>query len=286
MLSPLFTLFREKCFFTLETFQYYINFEGVIMGDLGTVGDSFGMGSAISGAGGQGFFENKESMTKGGLKAGLSITTGAAKLLSGGAPAVGPIGDVLAFTLDTGITFYEASTDLGKARSKIALLEQLERKPRGANEQESTRDILAWLINKLGRRKKYSHAESGWTHHMAKSVKASWGDTKKKKAESIMKGAGTVVLAPASTITGQMGTKFTRAGRGLLKKIGWMGSKRKDYAKTLYENHQLGDQLAKEMMVIILTHGIANTSAMTEMQNKIDNVVTGALYKGMSSFKE
>jgi hypothetical protein len=247
--------------------------------------DAFGMIGAVSGSGGQGFFEDRESMVKGGLRAGMSIANGAASIAKsvGAASSVaGPIGAAVAFTLDTCINFYEASQDLGKANSKIAALKGLESRATG-----DTKEIVTWLINKLGRRVNYDHAETGGSHLMADSAKESWSQGGPKgRATAVAKGVGLAVATPVTTVAGQLGSQATRAARGFLKKTGLMGSKRKEYARTLYDlATKRGDKVAKEVLIIVLAEGVANQGAAQTLQEQIDDVMISSLEKGMSSFK-
>lgn len=250
--------------------------------------DSFQMAGAALGSGGQGFFADKESMIKGGLRAGMSLSNGAvsiAKNLGAASAVAGPIGAGVAFALDTCINFYEASKDLGKAQSKIARLQEL----RASNLSTDTEviAILDWLINKIGRREMYGHAETGGTHKMAESVSESWNEgTHEGRAAAVGKGVGLAVAASISVIGGQAASKGARVVRGALKKTGLMGSKRKGYARTLYDKSRAGDRLAKAVLRVVLTNGIANKQDAEDMQKKIDGVLIGALEKGMSSFKE
>ncbi|GGC78500.1 hypothetical protein [Undibacterium terreum] len=249
--------------------------------------DSFGMVNAVGGMGGRGFFKDGESMVKGGLKAGMNISTSAAAIAKGvgtASAATGPIGAGVAYALDTCITFYEASTDLGKARSKIARLEALVGKP-GTNPK--TEDILVWLINKLGRRVNYDHAETGGSHIMAAATKAKWDEGGHgNRAKAVGMGVGTAVAGAVGTVGGQLATKGTRAIRGGLKKLGLMGSKRADYAKDLYSLAKGGDTVAKEIVSIVMTAGIASPSDVQKYQERIDSAMSDALASAMSSFKE
>ncbi len=251
--------------------------------------DALGMVGAVTGAGGRGFFDDRESMIKGGLRMGMSLSNGAvsiAKNVGAASSVAGPIGAAVAFTLDTCINFYEASQDLGKAQSKVAALKDLKTKNLASSQE--TKEILDWLINKIERREMYNQAETGGEHAMAAAAKSSWtSGTHAGRAKAVGIGASMAVAAPLSVVGGQLASKGARAGRGLLKKTGLMGSKRKDYARKLFENSKKADdKLAQAMVKIVLTAGIANKQDAEDMQRKIDGVVQGALEKGMSSFKE
>jgi hypothetical protein len=251
--------------------------------------DAFGLIGAVSGAGGAGFFDDKESMIKGGLRFGMSLSNGVASVAKGvgaASAAAGPIGAAAAFALDTCINFYEASKDIGKAQSKIAMLKSLRAGNRAGANQETVQ-ILDWLINKIERREMYDHAETGGTHKMAAGIQEVWKEgTHAGRAKAVGASVGMALATPVATVGGQLGSKGVRAGRGLLKKVGLMGSQRKNYARVLQANASKGDELAKRMLTVILTAGIANSSEAKQMQDRIDQVVLGAIEKGMSSFKE
>ncbi|WP_394777798.1 hypothetical protein [Undibacterium sp.] len=249
--------------------------------------DSFGMINAVGGMGGRGFFKDGESMAKGGLKAGMNIATSAAAIAKGvgtASAAAGPIGAGVAYALDTCITFYEASTDLGKAHSKIAQLQELEGK---AGTNPKTEQILGWLINKLGRRVNYDHAETGGSHIMAAATQKKWKEGGHgNRAQAVGMGVGTAVAGAVGTVGGQLASKGTRAVRGGLKKLGLMGSKRADYAKELYALAKGGDVVAKKIVSIVMTAGIASQTDIQKYQERVDSAMSDALASAMSSFKE
>lgn len=247
--------------------------------------DTFGMISTGR-AGGQGTMNGDlASSVKGGLRAGMSISIGAAAIAKGVGTAsavAGPIGAAASFAVETCITFYEASQDLGKSSQKIAALETL--KTTYVSRKDTNDEpykILLWLINKLGRRAAYAHAETGGTHVMASGIKDAW--TNGSKGGAVAGAIGMAVATPVTTIAGQFGANATRFGRGFAKMTGMMGSQRKDFAKKLMDKKT--DPLAAAIIKIVLMEGLANTAAATDMQKEMDKMVLKAVEQGMSSFK-
>jgi hypothetical protein len=253
--------------------------------------DSFAMQGGVLGMGGRGFFENGKTMTKGTARACCNIAVAGSVIAKGVGTAsavAGPIGAAANYALDTCITFYEAYGDIGKAHSKVAALEALQNKPGTASDIE---EMLEWLINKLKRREMYAHAETGGARIMAKGVQEQWNKGGAgNKALAIGMGAGTGVATVVGTVAGQAGTKMTRAFRGIGKKFDRTfrngKNNRDDYAKALYAAATGGDVVAKKIISIVMTAGIAQPSMVEAMQARIDSAVTDALKSAMSSFKE
>lgn len=251
--------------------------------------DGFSMHSGVMGMGGRGFYENGKTMSKAAARAGCSIAVSSAMIAKGmgsASAAAGPIGAAASYALDTCITFYEAAGDIGKAHSKVAALKALQGTGTPSPEVKA---ILVWLIKKLERREAYAHAETGGAMIMAKGVQDQWNKGGAgNKALAVGMGAGTGVATVVGTIGGQAGTKLTRAFRGFGKKVGLVNSNRADYAQKLYDAAKgpRGCVVAKKIITIVMTAGIAQQAAVEQMQARIDAAMTDALKNAMSSFKE